>query len=35
MRTYCRQSGTEIMSYLEYKAIFYWLYVIEYANFNI
>lgn len=35
MRTYCRQSGTEIMSYLEYKAIFYWLYVIEYANFNV
>ena len=34
MRTYCRKSGKEILSYLQYKRIMYWLYVIEYANFN-
>lgn len=34
MRAYCRKAGKEILSYLQYKRIFYWLYVIEYANFN-
>ena len=34
MRTYSRNAGSEMLSYLEYKNIFYWLYVIEYANFN-
>lgn len=33
-RTYARNSGKEIMSYRQYKNIMYWLYVIEYANFN-
>lgn len=34
MRTAARKSGKEVMSYLQYKRILYWLYVIEYANFN-
>lgn len=34
MRGNCRRSGKEILSYLQYKRVFYWLYVIEYANFN-
>lgn len=34
MRICCRKTGKEILSYLQYKRIFYWLYVIEYANFN-
>ena len=34
MRTCSRNAGSEMLSYLEYKNIFYWLYVIEYANFN-
>ena len=34
MRGYCRQSGKEILSYLQYKRILYWLYFVEYANFN-
>lgn len=34
MRTYSRNSGSEMLSYDQYKNIFYWLYVIEYANFN-
>ena len=29
-----KQIGQHILSYFEYKNIFYWLYVIEYANFN-
>lgn len=33
-RSYVRLSGKELLSYQEYKRIFYWLYVIEYANFN-
>lgn len=33
-RVYARQAGKEIMSYRQYKNIMYWLYVIEYANFN-
>lgn len=33
-RTSCRKSGKEVLSYLQYKRVFYWLYVIEYANFN-
>lgn len=33
-RIICRKSGKEILSYLQYKRIMYWLYVIEYANFN-
>lgn len=34
MRTYSRSAGSEMLSYEQYKNIFYWLYVIEYANFN-
>ena len=33
-REYTRKAGKEIMSYRQYKNIMYWLYVIEYANFN-
>ncbi len=33
-REYARKAGKEIMSYRQYKNIMYWLYVIEYANFN-
>lgn len=34
MRSYVRWAGSEMLSYDQYKNIFYWLYVIEYANFN-
>lgn len=34
MRTYARNAGNYIMSYDQYKNIMYWLYVVEYANFN-
>lgn len=34
MRANCRKSGKEILSYLQYKRVLYWLYVVEYANFN-
>lgn len=34
MRTYARNASSEILSYDQYKNIFYWLYVVEYANFN-
>lgn len=34
MRTYAAASGQEILCYEFYKWIFYWNYVIEYANFN-
>lgn len=34
MRIYARNVGKEIMSYIQYKNILYWLWVIEYANFN-
>lgn len=34
MRTYSRNAGNEMLSYNQYKNIFYWLWVIEYANFN-
>lgn len=34
IRNSCRKSGKELLSYLQYKRILYWLYVIEYANFN-
>lgn len=33
MRTYARNAGEELLCYDWYKAL-YWLYVIEYANFN-
>lgn len=33
-RTYARNGNKELLCYEYYKAIFYWLYVIEYANFN-
>ena len=33
MRTYVRKAGKELLSYKQYKNL-YWLYVIEYANFN-
>lgn len=32
--TYAEASGGEIMSYDLYKAVLYWLFVIEYATFN-
>lgn len=34
-RSYARAAGKEIMSYSQYKNIIYWLWVIEYSNFNI
>ena len=34
MRTSARNAGSELLSYEQYKWIFYWAYVIEYANFN-
>ena len=34
MRICSRNAGSEMLSYDQYKNIFYWLYVIEYANFN-
>lgn len=34
MRNYASSIGAHLMSYEEYKNIFYWLYVVEYANFN-
>lgn len=34
MRVACRKSGKEVLNYLQYKRILYWLYVIEYANFK-
>ena len=33
-RGHVRKTGKEIMSYKQYKNIMYWLYIIEYANFN-
>lgn len=33
-RTYAKNAGKMLLTYEYYKAIFYWLYVIEYANFN-
>lgn len=34
MRTYYRNAGKEGLNYFQYKRIIYWLYIIEYANFN-
>lgn len=34
MRTNANNSGQELLCYEYYKWIFYWAYVIEYANFN-
>lgn len=34
MRNYARAGNKEIMNYRQYKNIIYWLYVIEYANFD-
>lgn len=34
MRTYANNSGQELLCYEFYKWVFYWAYVIEYANFN-
>ena len=34
MREYARLANNELLNYIQYKNIFYWLYVIEYANFN-
>ena len=34
MRTYATNAGSEMLCYEYYKWIFYWNYVIEYANFN-
>lgn len=33
-RTYSRNAKSQMLSYDQYKNIFYWLYVVEYANFN-
>ncbi len=33
-RTESRNAGSEMLNYIQYKNIFYWLWVIEYANFN-
>ena len=33
-RTFAKNAGNHLLSYDEYKNIFYWLYVVEYANFN-
>ena len=35
MRKYARSASKEILNYIQYKNICYWLYVIEYANFNV
>lgn len=34
MRGYASNAEAHLISYEEYKNIFYWLYVVEYANFN-
>ncbi len=34
MRTYAKNTNSALLSYSQYKNIFYWLWVIEYANFN-
>ena len=34
MRTYATNAGSELLCYEYYKWVFYWNYVIEYANFN-
>lgn len=34
MRTYATNAGSELLCYEYYKWIFYWNYVIEYANFD-
>lgn len=34
MRAGARRAGKEMLSYLQYKRVLYWLYFIEYANFN-
>lgn len=34
IRTYCKNSGGRMLDYNSYKNIMYWLYVIEYANFD-
>lgn len=34
MRIEARNADSEMLSYDQYKNIFYWLYVVEYANFN-
>lgn len=33
-REYARNAGVELLSYEQYKWVFYWLFVIEYATFN-
>lgn len=32
--TYSKNAKSNLLNYCEYKNIFYWLYIIEYANFN-
>lgn len=34
IRASARRAGKEMLSYLQYKRVLYWLYFIEYANFN-
>ena len=34
MRKYAKNAGQQLLDYYQYKNIFYWLWVIEYANFN-
>lgn len=33
-RIYARNGGKELLNYHQYKAVLYWLFVIEYATFN-
>lgn len=34
IRAGARNTGSDMLNYYQYKNIFYWLYVVEYANFN-
>lgn len=34
IRAYSRNANSQALNYDQYKNIFYWLYVVEYANFN-
>ena len=35
MRTYAKNAGSQLLNYNDYKAVLYWLPVIEFATFNI
>lgn len=34
MREFCKNGGSRMLDYNTYKNVMYWLYVVEYANFN-